>query len=416
VRISYVWEVKLPEFEVHSTDDEGNASVTTESADSVEGIVGRLRAEGLQASEITAPRARRLFEPRRVEPEEFALFNSELAAACRQGAPLPAALRTLADELRGARVQEALELVARDLEGGTDLASALSRRGDCFPPGYVALVRAGLASGDLAGTLLLFSEQARLSARLRRTMARVIIYPSVVVIAATAFLCFAGWVLLPGFKEAFLDMEIGGGHLPPVTAFVFWLAPAFRWAPAILFGSILFAVLAWRVVSRRASSARMLGRLVLAIPGFGSYFRAVALTRFARTLSNAIASGIPVHEAVSLAGMASGNAAVMDAAEKIRARAAEGVTLADGIKRERAVFPLTLVWMLSLGEKRGDVRQPLDEYAALQEDRVRRLGETLPMIVTAVVGIFGSILLGICVMAIFQPLIDLMKALGGGTI
>ncbi len=402
----------MPEFKVKSTDDEGNASVATESADSVEDIVGRMRAEGLQASEVSAPRARRLFEPRHVNAEDFALFNSELAAACRQGAPLPAALRTLAEELSGARVREALELVARDVEGGADLASALSRRGDCFPPGYVALVRAGLASGDLPGTLLLFSEQARLSARLRRTMARTIIYPLVVVVAATAFLSFAGWVLLPGFEEAFIDMKIGGGRLPPLTTFVFWLAPAFRWSPAILAGVILVAVVSWRAASRRASSARRLGRLMLAIPGFGSYFRAVALTRFAKTLSNALASGVPAHDAVALAGMASGNAAVLHAAEKVRARAAEGVTLADGIEGEGGVFPLTLVWMLSLGEKRGDVRRPLDEYAALQEDRVRRLGETLPMIVTAIIGILGSILLGLGVMAVFQPLIDLMESLG----
>jgi len=402
----------VPDFEVRSTDPEGNASVATESADSVEDIVSRMRAGGLQVSEVSAPRARRLFEPRRVDHEEFALFNSELAAACRQGAPLPGALRTLADELRGARMQEALELVAQDVEGGTDLASALSRRGDCFPPGYVALVRAGIASGDLAGTLLLFSEQARLSARLRRTMVRVIAYPSVVIVAATAFLSFAGWVLLPGFEEAFIDMKIGGGRLPPLTALVFWLAPALKWAPAILAGVVLVAALAWNAASRQASSTRRLGKLILAIPGFGSYFRAVALTRFSKTLSNALASGVPGHEAVALAGMASGNAAVMDAAEKIGARAAEGVTLADGIEEERGVFPLTLVWMLSIGEKRGDVRRPLEEFAALQEDRVRRLGETLPMVVTAAISVLGAILLGMGVMAIFQPLIDLMESLG----
>ncbi len=242
-------------------------------------------------------------------------------------------------------------------------------------------------------------------------MARVIAYPLVVVFAATAFLSFAGWVLLPGFKEAFVDMKVGGGRLPPVTAFVFWLAPVFKWAPAILGGFILVAVIVWRAAMRRASSARRLGRLVLSIPGFGSYFRAVALTRFAKTLSNALASRVPVPDAVALAGMASGNAAVMDAAERVCARAAEGVTLADGIEEEATIFPLTLVWMLSLGEKRGDVRRPLDEYAALQEDRVRRLGETLPMLVTAVISILGAILLGLGVTAVFQPLIDLMRGL-----
>ena len=72
--------------------------------------------------------------------------------------------------------------------------------------------------------------------------------------------------------------------------------------------------------------------------------------------------------------------------------------------------------VLTIREARGG-GVPIDEYenglhySVLQEDRARRLGETLPMVVTAIVGMIGASLLGLGVIAIFQPLIDLMRAI-----
>lgn len=307
-------------------------------------------------------------------------------------------------------MREALEAVAQDVEGGADLASAFARRSDVFPRGYIALVEAGLQSGDLPGTLLLFAEEARFSARVRYNLRSAVAYPLLVVFAATGFLSYAGWVLLPEFESVFGEM-LSGRKMPPLSRFVFAMAPLLRWSPLILAGLCVGVLLAWRFLLSRSTKARLAAKLLLAIPVVGSYVHAVALTRFCRTLSNAIAGHVPVPQAISLAGLSSGNAAVQSAAEELRKTVAEGGPISAGLQTEGGIFPATFVWMLSLGESRGEVRPALEEYAKLQEDRVRRLGEALPMMTAAVVGVVAAVVLSIGVMAVFQPLIDLMRSL-----
>ena len=397
-------------FEVRATDADGKASYSRVEAESVESLVERLAADGLQASEVRASGTRRLFEPRRFSAEDFAVFNAELAAACRRNVPLPGALRVLSKELRSHAVRDSLEAVARDVEGGADLASAFARRSEVFPPGYVALVDAGLKSGDLAGTLLVFAEEARFSARMRDSLRSAVLYPLLVVFAATLFLSYAGWVLLPEFAKTFDDM-LDGGAVPPLTRLVFAAAPVLGWAPVVFAGACVLATAAWRFFLRGSAKARLVAKMVMTFPVVGSYTHAVALTRFCRTLSNALAAEVPVPEAIALSGLASGNAAVPSAAEELQKKVAEGGAISEGLEEEADVFPATFVWMLSLGESRGEVRPALDEYAKLQEERARRLGEVLPVLTATIVGLLGAVLLGAGVIAVFQPLITLMESI-----
>jgi type IV pilus assembly protein PilC len=397
-------------FDVRATDADGNASYSRVEAESVESLVEHLAADGLQVSEVTGSGTRRLFEPRRFSAEDFAAFNVELAAACRRNVPLPGALRVLSKELRSAAVRDSLEAVARDVEGGADLASAFARRSEVFPPGYVALVDAGIKSGDLAGTLLVFAEEARFSARMRDSLRSAVLYPLLVVFAATLFLSFAGCVLLPEFEKTFDDM-LDGRVVPPLTRLVFAAAPVLGWAPVVFAGACVLAVAAWRFLLRGSTRARLVAEVVMAIPAVGSYIHAVALTRFCRTLSNALSAEVPVPEAVALAGLASGNAAVQSAAAELQRKVAEGGAISEGLEEEGDVFPATFVWMLSLSESRGEVRPALDEYAKLQEERARRLGDVLPVLTATVVGVLGAALLGASVIAVFQPLIALMESI-----
>ena len=397
------------EYDVAATDMHGEASNTTEEAASVEGLVEDLRAGGLQVSSVTGRRGRRLFEPRRCDLEEFAFFNSELASACKRGVPLPGALRALSRDMSGRRVREALDNVASDVEGGIDIASALARRSDVFPPGYVALVEAGLKAGDLAGTLLLFAEEARLGAEVRRRMTRVLAYPLVVLFAASGLLALSGWHLIPAFSAMFADM--GMSALPATTRLHFSLAPLYRWAPLILLGLVIVVPLIWWRISRGADGSKVLGRFVLSLPVVGRFFRAVAVARFCRTLANALAGHVPVPDAITLAGLGSGNAAIEAAAGKLREAVMEGTKISDGLAEEMSFFPATVVWTVHIGEQRGELGPALEECARLLDDQARRLGEVVPFLVAGIVMLVAVVLLMQGAFAMMQPLVKLMEML-----
>ncbi len=399
------------EYAVESTDTHGEPRHSIELARSASDLVGSLRAEGLQVSKLTARGGRRLFEPRGVDLDEFAFFNAELASACKRGVPLPGALRALSADLRGRNVREAISSVARDVESGVDIAEALARRGDVFPRGYVALVEAGLKSGDLAGALLLCAEDARLSADVRRRVIRTLVYPLAVLFVASGLLALMGWHILPEFADMFREMFPGRDFpawLPFGTRIHMELMPVYRWAPVILAGLILSVwFLCWRI-SREAGGAVRIGRLVMSLPLAGRFFRAVAVSRFCRTLASALRSGVPVPDAVTLAGLGSGNAAVTAVAEKLRESVSEGAPVSDGLGEEASIFPATVVWAVHVGEQRGDIVPSLEEAARLLDGQARRIGEVLPFAFSAIVLAVTVFIVIQAVFSLFLPMISML--------
>ena len=117
------------EYDVVSTDMHGEPSHEQVEAKSVTDLVENLRSKGLQVSSVTGPRARRAFEPRKSDPEDFAFFNAELANACRNGMPLPGALRALSRDMSGRRCRPRArrDVQRRDLQMLPDFAAAQRR-------------------------------------------------------------------------------------------------------------------------------------------------------------------------------------------------------------------------------------------------------------------------------------------------
>lgn len=399
----------MPDFDVKGTDVHGNAADQRVTAESAQSVVEDLRRGGVQVSEISGPRARKLFEPRGVRLDEFAFFNRELAGAVKRGVPLPGTIRALSRDLRGARVREALAAVARDLEEGVDLADALARQGRVFPPGYVALVSAGLKSGNLAGTLMVFADEARLTSRLRGKLASAVAYPLVVLFAASGLLAVYGWFILPSFEQMFREM---GTELPAVTLLHLACAQLFKWTPLIVVALAIALPLLWKAICLSAEGARSMGALKLRLPVFGGFFRAVAMARFSRTVAGAIRSGAPLPDAVTLAGLSSGNAAVRDAARRMREEVEGGATLSDAMAPHMRIFPATLVWMVHIAEQRGEMAEAFEEYAGLMDERAERAGETIPVFVSAVLVVLAGSVLIEGALAMLLPLIPCCGPLG----
>jgi type II secretory pathway component PulF len=393
-------------FDVRATRADGrDASQRGVEAGSVAELLGRFRRDGLQVSEVRSRDARRLFEPRAVSSEEFAIFNAELAAACRRGVPLPGALRALSREMRGRRFRRAADEAAAAVEAGRDLGAALAGHPAAFPPAYVALVRAGLAAGDLGGILLVFSREARLTGQLRRNTTGALVYPGLVLAVASLIMAMIGWTLLP-----FVQEMAAGIPMPALDEFLLSLAPAMRWAPLIVGGLIAAAAGGWRLLAAGRARARWLAAAQFKVPFVGPFLRAVALTRFCRTLAAALAGRVPVPDAVCLAGLATGNPAVAAAADAAAAAVREGTPMSEGLEGASRLFPATLVWMLGLGESRGEAVPALEEYAQLQQEAAERLGRAVPAVAAALAVTAAAALLFLSILSLMQPMFRLLAA------
>jgi len=147
------------------------------------------------------------------------------------------------------------------------------------------------------------------------------------------------------------------------------------------------------------------------MPIFGVIIRKSTIARFTRTLGTLIASGVPILEALSIVKEAMGNAVIQKAVDDVHGSIREGETIARPLAQS-GVFDDLLVNMVDIGEETGELDKMLLKISDNYEEDVDIAVESLTSIIEPIliVGMGGAV--GFIVIALFLPLIDLIKNLG----
>jgi general secretion pathway protein F len=146
--------------------------------------------------------------------------------------------------------------------------------------------------------------------------------------------------------------------------------------------------------------------LMLGLPIFGSLFRMLAVSRFAKTLSTLLKSGVPLLKALEIVKNVLDNAklekVVGEAAGSIR----EGESIAGPLKRS-GDFPPIVTHMIAVGERSGQLEAMLENvsraYDAQVETRVQGLTSLLEPLIMVLMG--GAV--GFIAFSILMPLVQM---------
>ncbi len=350
----------------------------------------------------TPPRRRRAMKRGEIE-----LFTRQLATMISAGLPLLECLSILAEQAESQKLAAITETVIADIRSGLDLSKALSRHPKVFPTVYVSMVKAGEASGQLDEILVRLAEYLEASARLRREIKSAMTYPVVslaMVFAITGFLLI---VIVPRFKEIFDGL---GVELPGVTKAVMAISMALKdnfLVCAAVIGVMVFGFIMWK---RTPAGQRTMDHLRFTVPVFGPLFRKVALSRFARTFSTMVKSGVPILAALEIVAETAGNVVVRSAVMRSMESVRQGDTLAAPLAREK-VFPPMVVRMIGVGERSGSLEVLLEKISEFYDQQVEAEVKSLtsliePLLIAVMGGVVGGI-----VLAIFLPIMKLQEAL-----
>jgi general secretion pathway protein F len=146
----------------------------------------------------------------------------------------------------------------------------------------------------------------------------------------------------------------------------------------------------------------------LGFPVFKRITRAMNTARFASTLSILVGSGIPLVEALTIAGKVLANDYLRERVEDATRQVREGSSLSAALDRNE-YFPPMMIHMIASGEASGELDQMLDRVALAQQRELDNLISTMIGIFEpAVLLLMGLAVLGI-VVAILQPIFSLNK-------
>ena len=177
-----------------------------------------------------------------------------------------------------------------------------------------------------------------------------------------------------------------------------------------LAAALIFGVMA---LCRTEKGAYAKDTVLLRVPVFGVLFKKVALSRFARTFSTLVKSGVPILGAMEIVSDTAGNKVISGIVDRARDSVRNGDSLSDPFL-ESSVFPPMVVKMMAIGERSGALDALLEKIAEFYDQQVEAEVKGLTsMIEPIMIAVMGVIVGGI-VLAVFLPIFKLQEKLSGG--
>jgi type IV pilus assembly protein PilC len=341
----------------------------------------------------------------RVSRQEVMVMTQQLSTMISAGLPLSDALEMLRVQARPTFGQ-ILSDVQRDVQAGMSLGDALSRHPKVFKDIYVALVRAGEASGKLDEVLVRLAENEEKSREFRQKTIGAMIYPVVVMIAMVVVIFVLMVFVMPQMMEMYQDF---GTELPLPTQILIGVSGVFGrlwWLmiAGVVGGSIAF--INWR---KTPVGRERTDRWILKLPVVGPLIEMMILADFSRTMELLISAGISILQALEIVENALSNVVYQKAILQSRRALEKGMPLAATLAKVQ-VFPPLMAQMVSVGEETGELESVLGKvshyYATESEQKVKNLTTAIEPLIIIVLGIG----VGFVVISVVMPIYNLTSA------
>lgn len=345
----------------------------------------------------------------KINKTELVLFTRQLATMVGAGLALLEAIDVLGHQSDSPGMAAVCNTLGSELRGGSDLSSAMEKCPKAFNDLYIAMVRAGEASGQMDIILERLADYQESSQALQREIKSAMTYPVislVLVLGITAFLMLG---VVPTFKQVFEGL---GSELPALTAFVLDTSDFMKAYWYLIFGGMAAGVFGLIAFVKTDAGGLMFDKFSLSAPVFGPLVRKIALARFSRTFATLIRSGVPIMGTLDIVAETAGNRVVSNAVQLAKESVRNGQLLSEPLGQTK-VFPPMVVRMIAIGERTGALEALLEKIAEFYDSQVKAAIKSLTSLIEPLLISFMGVIVGGVVLSVFLPILDVVGKLSG---
>ena len=404
----------MAEFLCKVADGTGRVFLHVEPAESITEARQKLSDRGLFVYNVR-PRAGvlgQLLGQRRqksVHGNDFLVFNQQFNTLIKAGIPILKALDLLSERAAAERLRPVLGEVRRQVREGTTLSEALEQQG-VFPKVYTVSVLAGEKSGNLSGVLDYYIAYQRVTTGFRKKLISTLIYPVILICAATFIVTYLVGSVIPKFAGLYTDLNI---NLPQATRILIAVTVTYR--PYLLgaIGMLILLAIATFAWSQTEQGGLAVERIRMGLPIVGETLTKFQFAQFCRTLSTLLAGGTPLVQAMETAGGAIGNRLISGAITQGAHSVREGQSLHSSLSATGLVPDLALE-MIEVGEASGSLSAMLASVAEFYEDDVNTHLANLVALIEPAILVFMAVLIAFILVALYLPMFSLSVGGQGG--
>ena len=403
----------MPTFAYKARNAAGQAVEGTLDGAASGAVVDVLRGMGLTPVEIKERRAvaAKKTAPggglfgQRVTHIDLLLFSRQMHTLLKSGVPIMRALAGLQDAAINPEMKRVIGEVRESLEAGRELSQALARHPRVFSPFYLSMIRVGEATGLLDEVFLRLFEHLEFERYMREQVKSALRYPMFVVLAMAAAIVVVNLFVIPAFAKVFAGF---GAQLPLMTRVLLAFSNFMVDYWPMLLGGVVISIFLFRSWLATAAGRYAWDRASLRFPIAGKILHKAALSRFARSFSLGIHSGVPVMQALSNSAQTVGNTFVARSVESMRESVERGESLLRAAITS-GIFTPVVLQMVAVGEESGAVDDMMNEIGDMYRQEVEYELKTLSQQIEPILIVMLGALVLVLALGIFLPMWDLGK-------
>jgi type IV pilus assembly protein PilC len=358
------------------------------------------------------------FQRKTVKSKVLMIFTRQLATLIDAGLPLLKGLGVLAKQEKDLVLRGAINSMSDSVQGGSTFSESMGQHPRIFNRLYVSMVKAGEIGGVLELVLQRLAEFQEKAQKIKNKVKSAMTYPVVVLVIALIIMFFLLTTIVPKFAQIFKDMLGENSQLPALTLGVMAASDFLQhmFIPPRLYYTLLGAFLiglGWWSLNNTERGRNGFDRFKLRMPVFGDILRKSAIARFSRTLGTLVTSGVPILQALNITKETAGNVVLADAIMKVHDAVKEGESIVAPLEAS-GVFPPMVISMVDVGEETGQLPDMLLKVAEVYDDEVDNAVESLTALLEPIMIVFLAVIVGTIVIALFLPLIEIIKRMQGG--
>ncbi len=154
----------------------------------------------------------------------------------------------------------------------------------------------------------------------------------------------------------------------------------------------------------------VIDRILLRVPIIGDLIHKQALSRFSRTLSTLLRSGVPLIDSMDITSKTTGNKVVQQTVERARNSIREGSTISSPLQKA-GIFPPLVVQMVHIGEQSGNLDEMLLKVSEFYDKEVDAAVEALTSALEPLIMVFLGGIVGTMVISMYLPIFKLIPTL-----
>jgi len=339
--------------------------------------------------------------------EDLSIATKQFAILIRSAVDISEALRAISEQVENKELRSVYQKVRELVSEGKSLSEAHAAFPDIFPPLYTNMLAAAEKSGSLPVVLRRLSEFMSWQIAIKRKVIGALTYPAIMIVVALGVTIFLFVNVLPKITKAFASLKV---TLPWYSIMLntvsSWMQQYWIYS-LVAIGIAIVSFLSW---AKTPKGRYQVDKFMYTAPVISEVTQRVAVSRFAKTLSTVLSSGVRIVEALQLTRNVVGNALLEESIDDALRRVQDGEKLAAALEKSGR-FPVMVVHMMRTGEKTGKMEEMLTNIAEAYDEEVDHKIASTTKLIEPFMMIFMAGLVLLIVMSVLGPMMQAMNSL-----